>query len=575
MRSLRLWAWAGAAFALIVALLAYPWSLDPRGVAERLNNAAPLPDGLTWQAPESASLRLFPRPLVELTGLRLVNADGRKVLSASAAVIALFPPRLIVGKVEIIEAGLRDLTFDLDLDALGERLPSLVAHFHPLLRRLNVNGGRVRLTSKKLGLDDELTELNGFFAWRKPAARLSFAANGVFRGAPLSVEGALETPQALAEGGASDAGLDLSASLLSLKFHGRWDRAADPAFSGDLALAAPSLNTVGAWLGLKAFPVGPTFPFAVSGQLAASREALTLANATLTIAEQKFDGSLRLSGAKGRWAASATLGADRIDLDPLIGPLPSPFESERCWSPSAWTAPLDPALDLDFRVSAGRASWGPILVSDAALAVTRRAGDWTFRVLDSSLDKGAFSAEASLSDCAERCKERAVVALSNVDLSELLRPFGVEALSGRASLKVEAAAEGETPEAVVASAHAQANFNAENGAILGLDFEDALRRNQRRPLDIARDLTTGQTPFDSAAAELAIDGGLARIVAARLAGPGVNIESNGEIDLSGCAWRTRFEASQADAQGAPTSDAARLNLELSGSWTHPSLSAAP
>ena len=208
------------------------------------------------------------------------------------------------------------------------------------------------------------------------------------------------------------------------------------------------------------------------------------------------------------------------------------------------------------------------------MAVTRRAGDWTFSVLDSSLDKGALSAEASLSDCAERCKERAEVALSNVDLSGLLRPFGVEALSGRASLKVEAAAEGETPEAVVASAHAQANFKAENGAILGLDFEEALRRNQRRPLDIARDLTTGQTPFDSANAELAIDDGRARIVAARLAGPGVNIESNGEIDLSGCAWRTRFEASQADAQGAPTSDAARLNLELSGPWLGP-LSAAP
>ena len=153
-----------------------------------------------------------------------------------------------------------------------------------------------------------------------------------------------------------------------------------------------------------------------------------------------------------------------------------------------------------------------------------------------------MSAEASLSDCAELCKERATLALSNVDLSELLRPFGVEALNGRASLKVEAAAEGQTPEAVVASAHAQANFKAENGAILGLDFEEALRRSQRHPLDIARDLATGQTPFSSANAELAIDGGRARIVAARLAGPGVNIESNGEIDLSGCAWGARFEA---------------------------------
>ena len=381
----------------------------------------------------------------------------------------------------------------------------------------------------------------------------------------MNVEGALETPQAFGEGGASDAGLDLSAASLSLMFHGRWDRAADPAFSGDVTLAAPSLNSVGAWLGLKPFPVQPAFPFAVAGQLAASRDALTLANVTLTVAEQKLDGSLRLSRAKGRSEASATLGADRIDLDALIGPLPSPFESESCWSPSAWTAPLDPALDLDFRVSAGRVGWGPIQLSDAALAVTRRAGDWTLGLLDSSIDKGALSAEASLSDCAELCKERATLALTNVDLSELLRPFGVEALNGRASLKVEAAAEGQTPEAVVASAHAQANFKAENGAILGLDFEEALRRSQRHPLDIARDLATGQTPFSSADAELAIDGGRARIVAARLAGPGVNIESNGEIDLSGCAWGARFEAvasrraGSADLRrGSPQSRTGRL-----------------
>jgi AsmA protein len=237
--------------------------------------------------------------------------------------------------------------------------------------------------------------------------------------------------------------------------------------------------------------------------------------------------------------------------------------------------PLDPALNLDFRISAGRASWGPISISDAAFAATRRAGDWTLRLLDGGLAKGALSGEATVSDCAERCKERANIAFTNVDLSELLQPFGVGALNGRASFKIETSAGGETPEAIIASAHAQANFKAENGALIGLNFEEALRRNQRRPLDAPRDLMVGQTPFDTAEAELAIDGGQAHLVAARLVGPGVNIEGKGDIDLSGCAFRARLEAAQADAQGAPAPDAARLNLDLGGSWFQPSLSAAP
>ena len=47
------------------------------------------------------------------------------------------------------------------------------------------------------------------------------------------------------------------------------------------------------------------------------------------------------------------------------------------------------------------------------------------------------------------------------------------------------------------------------------------------------------------------------------------------IDIANRAWQAQARAVQTDSQGAPSPDAARLTIILSGPWSAPNVSVAP
>jgi uncharacterized protein YhdP len=112
-----------------------------------------------------------------------------------------------------------------------------------------------------------------------------------------------------------------------------------------------------------------------------------------------------------------------------------------------------------------------------------------------------------------------------------------------------------------------------DGSIDGVNFEQALRRSLRRPVEFGRDMAIGQTNFSTARARLDISGGQAQIVEARMDGPGAIVEMKGAIDIASRQWRARIEAMQASAIGEPSAEAARLTISLFGPWAAPSIAA--
>jgi len=570
---MRLWSggtWAALGALGALALASAPWSLDPERLAERLNDSTPITEGARWQVPESATFRLFPRPMVDVSGLRLVDASGAEALSASAAAMALSPWRLLTGGFEIDEARLRNPKATLDLDAIQQRL----GHLRPPLRRLIVKGGHARLVSRRLGLDGDFAPFSGWIAWADDPQALSFDVGGVWNGEAIRAQVVAFAPDKLAAGGAGRLEVTYSGKNESLKFRGQIDSAANPPISGDLALSAPSLAAAAAWIRLPASPWMSTLPLALSGQFGGSPSALTFADATLTLAGQKLDGSLGISRTDGRWTTSANLATDKIDLAALFAKPPEALDGDGAWSRLSPTGALDPALDLDLRISAGQMGWGTLALADAALEVNRRGGDWTFRVLDGNFGGGVLNGEVAVSGCALRCRERVRANLTHADLSKTLRPFGFALLSGRATVKVEATAEGDTPETIVATSNGTATLGADNGAISGCSFEEALRRSRRHPFDAARDLSSGETPFSVARADIVVKDGIAHLAQTRLAGPGVVIDGQGEIDLARRIWNLQFDAAQADLKGVPSPTGARMTLDLTGPWLAPILSVA-
>jgi hypothetical protein len=74
---------------------------------------------------------------------------------------------------------------------------------------------------------------------------------------------------------------------------------------------------------------------------------------------------------------------------------------------------------------------------------------------------------------------------------------------------------------------------------------------------------------------LAIANGAATIEEGRIEGPGSTVDFGGLIDVSNRAWQAQARAVQTDSKGAPSSDAARLTIILSGPWSAPNVSVAP
>ena len=57
---------------------------------------------------------------------------------------------------------------------------------------------------------------------------------------------------------------------------------------------------------------------------------------------------------------------------------------------------------------------------------------------------------------------------------------------------------GRSPMALVAALGGNATFDLTQGALSGVNLEEALRRSQRRPLDVAKDMRSGGTAFERA-----------------------------------------------------------------------------
>ena len=134
-------------------------------------------------------------------------------------------------------------------------------------------------------------------------------------------------------------------------------------------------------------------------------------------------------------------------------------------------------------------------------------------------------------------------------------------------------ASGGSPAALIESLTGTASLKAANGSISGVNLEEALRRSQRRPLDVQRDLRVGGTAFDTFEASLALDAGRAQVQRGNMTSHGVSGELGGLIDLGAQSWALQVKAIQTDSAGEESQDAAHLTFDIAGPWSQPTIRA--
>lgn len=566
MRVSRAWAAGGAVVALALGAASIPWSLDPDRLLERMNGDL-APTGYHWERATSASLRIFPQPILDIFGLRLADASGAIVFRASTAAVRLSVPSLLSGRYAIVRARLKEPMGEVDLDAFAAALPSLMASSPPVF--LQARGGQLHLRSKQFGVDETVSPINASLSWKGEEGPSHVVFGGVVHGQWATLDTTIDRPREFVAGRASDIKLSVVASSAQVSIDGAATLGGLPNFTGRLEAKADLLADAASWLGLDV----ANFPAAegsISGKVSLAPGSASFDDGRLSFRGQSLEGSIGLQREAGAWTASATLAADQLDLTPLFGAPPRLTDEFGRWS----HAPLIPSLPpiaLDMRVSAAALNWGAANLSDVAVTVTRRNDELTLKALEGTYAGGSINGEVIVKDCAERCSTRATLTLANADMASLTSAFGKKFTTGLGTADLDISASGASPAELVRTAEGELALTIRDGELIGVNFEEALRRGQRRALDVSRDLLVGQTPFRKLEGKIYLADRVATCNDLRQSGPGVVIAGSGAIDIGDELLEARVEARQADALGHLSLEGASLGLNLMGPWRRPTL----
>jgi len=580
MRRAVAWGCAAASILALAACGFARWPLSATKVGDSLNAAFGASPRLHWSAPEAATFSVLPWPSLRIVDARLDDAGGVNLLSAPTARLDLSLLELARGRFIPTRAILVSPTVTLHVDrapfaVAGAALatPASVAGALAPLTSLSLSNGFLRVVGLRPGLDTLLANVQGRLDGLTAGNQLRFNLSAEWRNAPFAIAGALSDPEAAAKGAPSRFEFALDSPRAKFAFEGALALGERPSAEGDMSVSIPSIAALATLLNAAPPPILAANDIAVSGKVKAAPDALTLGDATVTSAEQTVVGAIEIARLGDRPAVSGTLAAETLALEPLLGPPQRLFDPSGGWSAKPFALTPPEAFDLDLRLSAGRLNVYGRKLADAAASLIIKDGKVSMTLIDASAYGGRLNGEATLGCVGQDLKLSARGQLTDADLGAALADFGRPIANGSGAARFSVETSGVSPFAAVAALTGTAALEAADGGIAGVNLEEALRRSQRRPVDIPRDMRLGGTAFDKLAVSVTLDNGRARIERGAMMSGGVSAQMEGLIDLVAQSWALRLNAVQTDAAGEESQNAAHLALDIDGPWAAPQIRA--
>ncbi len=442
------------------------------------------------------------------------------------------------------------------------------------LGAVSLTNGVVRLTSRTRGLDTVIESVRGRFDSLSPASRISLDMSAVWRDAPLAFSGSLDEPQQAALGRPSALVVRFASSLGDLTFNGALTAGSTPGAAGELSASSHAVAELLRLFGASPPPFPGAADVAISGAIKATPGDVVFDDATVTGAGQTMQGAVRLTRSGGRLAVSGSLDAERLALAPLLGPPGPLLAPDGGWSRSAF--PLAPPrdFDLDLRISASQLDAYGVRLDNVAASALLKEGALTAEVVEATAYGGRLSGELRVGCDNSTLHLAARGKLDGADFGAAASDFGRPELTGSGDAEFAVETTGRSPADLIAGLDGKASLTMTEGDLSAVNLEEALRRSQRRPVDLAKDMRSGKTAFDQATVSVLIGQGIAHIVNGALTARGLRADLQGAVDLGSQSWRLRLNASQEEPTGIPPPDAAHLSLDIDGPWSNPSIQSA-
>lgn len=269
-----------------------------------------------------------------------------------------------------------------------------------------------------------------------------------------------------------------------------------------------------------------------------------------------YDGSTRLRGELTVAAGEASqitgsLEADEIALDGIVTDALGVDEvflgaggSGPHWSQAPFVAPAVDAWAVAIELSAPRATWDGVAVSDASFRMVGDENRLAFRNVSGRIWDGALGGELEFETLRGALNTTARLELTDARLTDFVwREDGRPVATGRLDLGLSLAGTGRTPLAVMSSLGGDGSFTLRDGTIRRMNpaafasvataADDGLQAEEEevRPL-LERELDRGALAYSSATGAVSATGGVLRIGHVELETDGLQVFMSGGIDLA-------------------------------------------
>jgi AsmA protein len=362
--------------------------------------------------------------------------------------------------------------------------------------------------------------------------------------------------------------LRVSGTPLKLAFDGNWSTQPTLKIDGTLAADATSLRDTLRWSGLRALTGGGFGRFALKAKTNVSGGTIALSAVNVELDGNVAEGVFTFA-TDGRQTLQGTLAANDLDLTPYISTVRLLTANERDWNRLPLALDDLTGFDLDLRLSAAHITVATAKFGRTAIATNLRGGKLAITIGESQAFGGILRGSMALASSDTGADFKSQLQLTDVDLeSSLGEILHFRRIEGRGDMAIELDATGNSVLALTRSLNGAASVIGRQGALVGLNVEQLLRRLERRPLSGGGDFRNGRTPFEKLTVNLTIKLGTVTVDDVKLEGSKVRLGLAGTASIPGREFDLRGVAALANAAG-DTTPAFELPFVVQGPWDDP------
>lgn len=530
------------------------------------------------------AVSLFPTGSITFSNVSLGD-DAEPALTADrlTARLRLFP--LFAGRVEIADVALIrpriSVVFGADgrsnwaglVDALARALGPKSKNAEGLtsFSEIRMDDGTIAIKDTASGVAETLSRVDMALAW--PSISRSFAATGrvFWHGEAIDTTISLGDFAAALAGNTSAIKVRLIGAPLKLAFEGNWSSRPTLKIEGTLAADSASLRDTLRWAGIKPLTGGGFGRFALKAKTAVAGGTISLSNVNVELDGNAAEGGFTFA-AGGRRTLQGTLAADTLDLTPYISTVRLLTSNERDWNRMPIALDGLGEFDLDLRLSAAKISVARAKLGRTAIAINLRSGNLAVTIGDSQAFGGALKGTLALASSGNGAAFESQLQFTDVDLENCLNElFSFRRVEGRGNMSLALEATGDSMLALTRTMNGRATLVGLQGALVGINVEQLLRRLERRPLSGTGDFRTGRTPFEKLTVNINVVQGTAQVEDVRMEGSKVRLDLAGSASIPAREFDLRGVAALASSSAADAPPAFELPFVVQGPWDDPIL----